>query len=125
MAEDIVLDLGEYGEIVVESAEARDAGGVRRVSRGGEKPERRKVNAGALLRAPLTGLGKLFMATLPQSGPDDLYELDEFNVAFELALEAEAGTNMGAVAEITPSGTMKCTYKWKRKKADAKLADNE
>ena len=119
MPEEIVLDLGEYGEIVVESAEAREEGGVRRVSRGDEKPERRKVDAGALLRAPLTGLGKLFMATLPQPRLGDPYELDEFTVQFEIGIEAEAGTNLGAVAKITPSGAMTCTYTWKRRKAPA------
>ncbi|MGC9395971.1 MAG: hypothetical protein ACP5J4_14095 [Anaerolineae bacterium] len=118
MPEEIVLDLGEYGEIVVESA-AREEGGLRRVGRGEEKPTRRKIDAGALLRAPLTGLGRLFMATLPKSSPDDRYELDEFSVEFELALEAEAGSTLGAVAKITPSGAMTCTYTWKRKKEAA------
>ena len=118
MTDEIVLDLGEYGEIVVESGEAQAKGGLIPVSRGSEERQRRKVDAGALLRAPLTGLGKLFMATLPESKPGDPYELDEFNVEFEIGIEAEAGSNLGAVAKITPSGTMTCTYKWKRKKAE-------
>lgn len=118
MTDEIVLDLGEYGEIVVESGEAQAKGGLIPVSRADEGRQRRKVDAGALLRAPLTGLGKLFMATLPESKPGDPYDLDEFSVEFEIGIEAEAGSNLGAVAKITPSGTMTCTYKWKRKKAE-------
>ncbi|MBN1451268.1 MAG: hypothetical protein JW963_09655, partial [Anaerolineales bacterium] len=105
MADEIVLDLGEYGEILVESGEEL-AKGLMPVTRGVEEPRRRKIDAGALLRAPLTGLGKLFMATLPESKPGDPYELDEFCVQFELGIEAEAGSALGVVAKITPSGTM-------------------
>lgn len=119
MPEEIVLDLGEYGEIVVESAVVLEEGDGRRVARGGEERTHRKVDAGALLCAPLTGLSKLFMATLPQPRLGDPYELDEFTVQFGIAVEAEAGTDLGAVAKITPSGTMTCTYKWKRRKAAA------
>ena len=119
MTDEIVLDLGEYGEIIVESAGAQAKGRLVPAGRGGEERARRRVDAGALLCAPLTGLGKLFMATLPKASPDDPYDLDEFNVKFELGIEAEAGSNLGAVAKITPSGTMTCTYTWKRKKAEA------
>ena len=115
MADEIVLDLGEYGEILIESGEELARGGLVPVTRGEEEPKRRKVNAGALLRAPLTGLGRLFMATLPQSKPDDPYELDAFTVEFELGVEAEAGSALGVVAKIMPSGMMTCTYTWKRK----------
>ena len=67
---------------------------------------------------PLTGLGNLFMATSSEAKSGDSYELDEFNVEFESGIEAEVGRNLGAVAKITPSGTMTCTYKWKRKKVE-------
>jgi hypothetical protein len=117
MTEEIVLDLGEYGEVVVESSETHSKG-LRPASRGDEERPRRRVSAGSLLRAPLTGLGKLFMATLPKSSEDDPYELDEFTIEFELGLEAEAGNNLGAVAKIMPSGVITCTYTWKRKKSD-------
>lgn len=89
--------------------------------------------AGKLLRMPLTGLGKLFMATLPEPDPKDHYEVDEFTVEFSMGIEAEgslsvggeAGVNVGttatgnaeAVAKITPNGAFKCTYTWKRKPA--------
>jgi len=109
MTEQIVLDLGEYGEILVESDDLEPKGGVIPTGRPGEK-KHRKVDAGALLRAPLTGLAKLFMATLPRSSPDDPYELDAFSVEFEIGIEVEAGSNVGAVVKITPSGTMTCTY---------------
>ncbi|MDY0018974.1 MAG: hypothetical protein RBT47_03140 [Anaerolineae bacterium] len=122
MADEIVLDLGEYGEILVESGEELAKGGLMPVTRGEEESRRRKIDAGALLRAPLTGLGKLFMATLPESKPGDPYELDEFCVQFELGIEAEAGSALGVVAKITPNGTMTCTYTWKRKKTEKKTA---
>lgn len=115
MADEIVLDLGEYGEIIVESGEAQAKGGLMPVSRGDEPRERRKVDAVALLRAPLTGLGKLFMATLPQANENDPYDLDEFSVEFEVSIEAEAGN---VVTKIKPSGALTCKYTWKRKKAE-------
>jgi hypothetical protein len=122
MPEEIVLDLGEYGEIVVESAEIWEEDGVRRVVRDGEERTRRKVDADALLREPLAGLSKLFRATLPQPRLGDPYELDEFTVQFGIAVEAEVGTDLGAVVKITPSGAMTCIYKWKRRKAPAAAA---
>jgi hypothetical protein len=117
MTEQIILDLGEYGEILVET-EGQAKGGVTRAGRAGQGRKRRKVDAGKLLRAPLTGLGKLFMATLPEAKPSDPYELDEFSVEFEIGIEAEAGSNLGTVAKITPNGAMTCTYTWKRKAAE-------
>lgn len=116
MPEDIVLNLGEYGEILIEVDEVLTKGELRPIARGEERT-RRKVDAGALLRAPLTGLGRLFMATLPQTSPNDPYDLDEFSVEFEIGIEAEVGSSV--VAKITPSGAFTCTYTWKRKKTGA------
>jgi hypothetical protein len=116
MSEQIVLDLGEYGEVLVEDV-AQQKKGVVSVSRG-EKKERKRIDAGKLLRMPLTGLSKLFMASVPESGPDDAYAVDEFCVEFDLSIEAEAGSNLGAIVKIVPSGGMKCTYTWKRKKTE-------
>jgi hypothetical protein len=39
-------------------------------------------------------------------------------VEFDLSIEAEAGSNLGAIVKIVPSGGMKCTYTWKRKKTE-------
>jgi hypothetical protein len=130
MPDEIVLDLGEYGEILVETEEHQAKGGLLPASRSGEE-KRWKVNAKKILQAPLTGLGKLFMATLPEPDPEASYEIDEFSVEFELGIGAEvggsgggkAGVNVGAVADaevevaakLTPNGTFKCTYTWKRK----------
>ncbi len=138
MADEIVLDLGEgYGEILVESTELEAKGGLVPVGRPGEK-KRWRVDAAQLLRAPLTGLGRLFMATLPQPNPDDPYEIDEFSVEFEVGIGAEAGATGGGragvsvgavagvdvevVAKVTPNGTFKCTYTWKRKKTEQEEA---
>ena len=64
MSDEVVLDLGEYGSILIESDEVRAKGSVIPASR---KPgEKLKLIAGEMLRMPLTGLGKLFMATLPE-----------------------------------------------------------
>jgi hypothetical protein len=130
MSDEIVLDLGEYGEVLVETADVQ-AKGLVPASRPGER-KRRRIDAGKLMRAPLTGLGKLFMATLPEPSPDDPYEIDEFCVEFEVGIGTEVdisgggkvGVNAGAVADVeaqavlkvTPNGTFKCTYTWKRKK---------
>ena len=134
MQDKIILYLGEeYGEILVEPTEAQAEGGLVPVARPGEK-KRWRVDAAKLLRAPLTGLGKLFMASLPEPNPDDPYEMDEFSVEFEVGIGAEAsatgggraGVSVGAVADVnvevvaklTPNGTFKCTYTWKRKKTE-------
>ena len=53
MTDEIVLDLGEYGEIIVESAGAQAKGRLVPAGRGGEERARRRVDASALLRAPL------------------------------------------------------------------------
>lgn len=129
MSEEIVLDLGEYGKILVESSEMQPKSGIRDTGFGVK--DKITLVAGKLLRMPLTGLGKLFMATLPEPDPEDHYEVDEFTVEFSMGIEAEgslsvggeAGVNVGtkatgnaeAVAKITPNGVFKCTYTWKRK----------
>lgn len=115
MSEQIVLDLGEYGEIIIESTETRTNQPVMRGEMRGEERTRRRVDPSALLRGPLTGLGKVFMATLPQPNENDPYEIEEFSVEFEVSIEAEAGN---VVAKIKPSGALKCTYTWKRRKAE-------
>lgn len=122
MAETIV-DLGEYGEILVESSsevglstfddDATEKTGFRDTLRqtGGKV----KVEAAKLLKLPLTGLAKLFIASIPESSTNDLYEIDQFSIEFNLGIKTEAGTNVGAVAKIMPEGAFKCTYTWKRK----------
>ena len=132
MSEEIVLDLGEYGKILVESGETQPKSGMRDAGFGAKGKV--ALVAGKLLRMPLTGLGKLFMATLPESDPDDHYEIDEFTVEFAMGIEGEGSLSVGgeagvgigatatanaeAVAKITPNGAFKCTYTWKRKQAE-------
>jgi hypothetical protein len=121
---DLIIDLGENGEILVESLEdtlsssddsatektgfndtLRQAGGII------------KAGTASLLRLPLTGLAKLFLASLPEPSAMEPYELDQFSVEFNLGIKAEVGSNAGAVAKISPEGAFKCTYTWKRKAA--------
>ena len=121
MSDQIVLDLGEYGEILVEPATslAEPKGGLVPASR--ESVKKIKVKAQELLKRPLTGLAKLFLATLPDAAVNDRYRLDEFSLEFEVGLEADIGADAGAVAKVTPNGGFKCTYTWKRK-PEAKAA---
>jgi hypothetical protein len=119
MSDTIVLDLGEYGEVLVEPATPSTAvGGVVQASRTTEKL---RVKAQEVLKRPVTGLANLFLATLPEATANDQYQLDEFTVEFEVGLEAEIGADAGAVAKVTPNGGFTCTYTWKRKpeKAEA------
>lgn len=122
MAE-IVIDLGENGEILVESLDGTlsslDDGATEKTGWGGDTLRQTggniKVMAGSLLKLPLTGLAKLLLASLPEPSATDAYELDEFSVEFNLGIKTEAGSNVGAVAKISPEGAFKCTYTWKRK----------
>lgn len=109
MSEKIVLTLDDGSEILVEAAAA---GGYVPVARG---ESRIKAAAEKLLRAPLTGVAKLFLATLPKDDPDAPYRLDEFQVEFGVELEVTGGSNAGVVATIAPTGSFMCTYTWKRK----------
>lgn len=121
MAE-VIIDLGECGEILVESS---DRGSSSTADNATEKTGfgntvrqtggRLKVEAAKLLKLPLTGLAKLFLASLPEPSASDIYELEQFSVEFNLGIKGETGTNAGAVAKIMPEGGFKCTYTWKRK----------
>lgn len=79
-----------------------------------------RVNAQKLLKLPLTGMAKLFLASLPEETPNDRYHLDEFNIEFNIGIEAEAGTDVGAIAKVKPTGSFKCTYTWERKPEQTK-----
>ncbi len=121
MKDQIVLDLGEYGEVVVEStAETGDTEGQLVQAGLDEVVQRVRVKAQELLRLPLTGVAKLFLASLPDETADDRFRLEEFSTEFNLGIELEVGTNLGAVATIKPTGSFKCTYTWKRKPEQAK-----
>ena len=121
MAE-VIIDLGECGEILVESS---DRGSSSTADNATEKTGlintvrqtggRIKVEAAKLLKLPLTGLAKFFLASLPEPSASDIYELEQFSVEFNLGIKGETGTNAGAVAKIMPEGAFKCTYTWKRK----------
>lgn len=110
MSDKIVLVLEDGSEIAVEAAQT--TGGYVPADRG---ESRIKVAAEKLLRAPLTGMAKLFLATLPKDDPNASYRLDEFQVEFGIELEAKVGSELGAVATIAPTGSFTCTYTWKRK----------
>jgi len=131
VADQIVLDLGEYGTVVVdaEGPDRYDFG----ATRGRDRP-RRRIDAAKLLRAPLTGLARLMVAALPEPRSEDRYEIDELQVEFGIGIETEvgataagkAGVSAGAVADVegevvvkvTPNGAFKCTYTWRRKDRD-------
>lgn len=104
---DIILDLGEYGFILVESADEgwSDAG----------MGDHVHAYLDRVLKWPLTGLSKALLASLPVEGDNDTYRLDEFTIEFQLDLKVEAGTAVGVVAKITPGGVFSCTYTWKRR----------
>jgi len=121
MAE-ILIDLGESGEIIVETSDegsSPTSDGVTEKTGFGDRARQAggkiKVEAAKLLKLPLTGLTKLFLASLPEPEANDRYELDQFSVEFNLGIKSEAGTNAGAVAKIMPEGAFKCTYTWKLK----------
>lgn len=116
MADNIILDLGEYGEVLVEPSgtSAGVAEGLVPASRVGRNL---KVNAEKLLSLPMTGIAKIFLASLPADPVDGRYKLDGFELEFNLGIEAEAGANLGAVAKVMPSGSFKCTYTWRQKLA--------
>jgi len=125
MAE-VRIDLGESGEILVETADesssslsdsATEKAGFGNTLR--QATDKLKGEAAKLLKLPLTGLAQLFLASLPEPAATAPYELDQFSVEFNLGLKAEAGSNAGAIAKITPAGAFKCTYTWKRKAESA------
>ena len=129
MAE-VLIDLGEYGKILVDAPEAeaiailQNETGRERVSliddaRQTAKTVKQilttKIELEQILKLPLTGLSKAILASLPEPSANDPYELDTFSVEFNLGIKTEAGTNAGAVAKIMPEGAFKCTYTWKQK----------
>lgn len=119
---DVIIDLGEDGEILIESLNntvssfddsATEKTGFSETLR--ETGGKIKAGATGLLKLPLTGVAKLFLASLPEASVTAPYELDGFSVEFNLGIKTEVGTNAGAVAKISPEGAFKCTYTWKRK----------
>jgi len=127
MAE-LLIDLGEYGKILVDTPEAvevpEDDTGTEKVgliddARQTAKTVKQilttKIELEKLLKLPLTGLSKVLLASLPEPSANDPYELDTFSVEFNLGIKTEAGANAGAVAKIMPEGAFKCTYTWKQK----------
>jgi Trypsin-co-occurring domain 1 len=123
---EIILDLGENGTILID---AMDGSGLAAEDSPTEKTgfgdtarqvgQTAKVAVGKVLRSPLTGLAKFFMATVPAESSTDLYDLDEFSVEFNLGIKTENGVDAGIVAKIMPEGGFKCTYTWKRKSGSA------
>ncbi len=108
---DIILDLGDYGQIAV--VPAFEPEGIIPAGVG----EKLRTSFEKALRLPLTGLSVLLLDTLPQEEIDATYRLDEFAFEFELGLGVELGEDgglTGVVAKIMPRGNFKCTYTWKR-----------
>lgn len=116
MTDQIVLKLGEYGEIYVESV-GRVGEESGKLVQTGVTDEAKKifVNVKEVLQNPLSGLGKAIAATLPDLDTGAGYQLDEFSVEFNIGLAVEIGADVGAVAKLTPNGAYKCSYTWKRK----------
>lgn len=128
MSDEILLDLGEFGSILVEpvtspeAAPAKDGRGIVPAGRVGDRARTMgrqvKVKAEEVLKLPLAGLGRCFVAALPDSLGNDEWQLDAFSVEFGIGLEAQVGTNLGAVAIVAPNGGFKCTYTWSRRARD-------
>lgn len=125
---EILINLGEYGQILVDAPETvpltEDDTGMEKVSLindARQSVQKAKqilttpIEVDQLLKLPLTGLAKLLLASLPEPSEDDTYDLDTFSVEFNLGIKTETGTNVGAIAKIMPEGAFKCSYTWKRK----------
>ncbi len=121
---DIIIDLGEDGQILVESTNsvveqalllnddnAVEKAGMREIVQ--QAGQTITVNAEKVLKLPLTGLAKLFLAALPYAASNDQFQLDEFSIEFNVGIKTETGVDAGAVAKVMPEGSFKCTYKWK------------
>jgi Trypsin-co-occurring domain 1 len=129
---EIVIDLGDNGQILID---AIDEDQVTTVDDGTEKvgfgDTARKASQSAkrvtstLLKLPLTGLAKLFLASAPVSSPADPYELEQFSVEFNLGIKGESGVQAGAIAKVMPEGAFKCTYIWKRKAVTTTSVDKQ
>lgn len=115
--EQVVLDLGEYGMVIVEPDEANKPSAMGVVDTGIGENIRRKVtvNAQEALQRTLQGLAHVFVSSLPPEEVSNRYQLDTFSVEFQMGFGAEAGVSTGVVMKIAPSGAFKCSYTWKAK----------
>ena len=140
MTDRIIMELDEYGEIVIEPVPAppgSEQEEEQSLMQAGIKDEVQKavrwvrVKAKEVPTLPLVGLGKCFMAALPEPRAGDQWQVDEFSVEFELGLEVQvgggaggqAGVQAGAQAAvqgeaqlvICPNGGFRCAFTWKRR----------
>lgn len=106
---EIVLNLGEYGEISVVTVDARPG-----FSEAGVG-DKIKAQFAEVLQGPILGIGKAMTAGLSEAG-EGMFELNEFSLEFFLGLQFEAGAESGIVAKIMPNGNFKCTYTWVRRR---------
>jgi len=108
---EIVLDLGEYGEISIVAVE-HQAG----FSEAGVGDKVRAKFA-EVLQVPIMGIGNAMAAGLSE-GSEGVFGLNEFSLEFHLGVQLEAGVEsgvVGVVAKIVPNGNFKCTYTWGRR----------
>lgn len=127
MPDEIILDMGEYGSILVEPIRRTQEApveelGIVPASRAGDAAkavgQQIKVRAEEALKLPLTGLCRCFMAALPKPVDSDDWQLDTFSVEFGLGFESRVGAELGAVAIVASRGGFKCTYTWTRKQME-------
>ncbi len=116
--EKIILDLGEYGSVVVEadSTEAEKAleSGVVQAGLGDKMRQKLSVAAQESLQRTLQGIAHTLTNSLPNQDAQDQYQLDTFSVEFQLGFGVEAGVDAGITTKITPNGSFKCAYVWKQ-----------
>lgn len=125
MSGEIKLDLGEeYGVIVIESLNdvpaSEDATEEGLVQAGlGDSLREAKIRiantSATFLQNKLTGLANTLVASLPTVDVADHYRLDTFTVECQIGFGVEAGADSPVVVKISPNGSFKCTYTWKRK----------
>lgn len=120
MATEVKLDLGEeYGVILIEAI-----GEIPQERQGGLVPAGLEdklrdakdivINApSTFLQRKLTGLANTLVASLPTVEVAEYYQLDSFTVEFQIGLGLEAGAD-SPVVKISPNGSFKCAYTWKR-----------
>lgn len=131
MSSQIILDLGDYGSIIVESAKDEMAivstdtdpgpvqAGLGDMTR--EVSQKIVIKAQETLQMSLTGLANTLAASLPQAEVAEHYLLDTFTVEFQMGIGVDVGAETVAVAKISPNGNFKCTYSWKRKPEKSEL----
>ena len=121
---EVIIDLGEDGMILIDAADGSGQVAVESPTEkvgmfsdaAGKVGKTVKIAASEVLKLPLTGIAKCFLASLPRELPNDSHELDEFSLEFNVGIKSEKGVDAGIfVAKIMPEGGFKCTYKWKRK----------